>query len=328
MKILVTGGAGYVGSACLRHVAAAGHEVLAYDDLSQGHAPAVRDHPLVRGDLADTDRLAATLRDFGAEAVMHFAAATAVGESVRHPDDYYGCNVEGTRSLLNAMRTAGVDRLLFSSTCAVYGMADTPTMSETTPYDPVSPYARTKLTVEWMIRDFAHAYGLGFTILRYFNAAGADPDGQFGEDHRPEYHLIPLVLQAALGQREKILIYGDDYPTPDGTCIRDYVHTSDLASAHRLAIEATTPGTAEVFNIGTGAGQSVRDVIQACETVTGRPIPQEVAPRRPGDPPRLVADPAKLKTQLGWEPRYTDIREIVATAWEWHRTHPDGYEGS
>jgi UDP-glucose 4-epimerase len=176
-----------------------------------------------------------------------------------------------------------------------------------------------------MIRDFAHAYGLGFTILRYFNAAGADPGGAFGEDHKPENHLIPLVLQTALGQREKILIFGDDYPTPDGTCIRDYVHTSDLASAHRLAIEATTPETAEVFNIGTGVGQSVKDIITACEKVVGHSIPQETAPRRPGDPPRLVADPTKLKTQLGWEPAYTDIEETVATAWEWHSTHPDCY---
>jgi UDP-glucose 4-epimerase len=328
MKILITGGAGYVGSACLRHMAAHGHEVLAYDNLSQGHAPSVAGHALVRGDLADTDKLAATLRDFRAEAVMHFAAATSVGESVTHPDAYYGCNIEGTRSLLNAMCAAAVERLLFSSTCAVYGMANSTTMSEVTPYDPVSPYARTKLAVEWMIRDFAAAYGLGFTILRYFNAAGADPDGQFGEDHDPESHLIPLVLQTALGQREKILIFGDDYPTPDGTCIRDYVHTSDLASAHRLATEATEPGTAEVFNIGTGVGQSVKEIIAVCEEVVGHSIPQEISPRRPGDPPRLVADPAKLMTQLGWTPRFTDIREIVATAWGWHRAHPDGYMGS
>ena len=205
-------------------------------------------------------------------------------------------------------------------------MTDSPTMNETTPQEPFSPYARTKLAVEWMIRDFAAAYGLGFTLLRYFNAAGADPGGQFGEDHRPENHLIPLVLQTALGQRDKILIFGEDYPTPDGTCIRDYVHTSDLASAHRLAIEATTPETAEVFNIGTGVGQSVKDIITACEKIVGHPIPHEITARRPGDPPRLVADPAKLKTQLGWEPAYTDIEKTIATAWEWHRTHPNGYE--
>jgi UDP-glucose 4-epimerase len=306
-------------------MAAMGHDVLAYDNLAQGHAKAVAGHDFVEGSIADTDRLTGALRDFGAEAVMHFAAATYVGESVENPDYHYGNNIEGTRSLLNAMRAAGVDRMLFSSTCATYGMTDSPTMSETTPQDPVSPYARTKLAVEWMLRDFARAYGMGFTILRYFNAAGADEDGAHGEDHKPENHLIPLVLQTALGQRERILIYGDDYPTPDGTCIRDYVHTSDLASAHRLAIEATAPTTAEVFNIGTGNGQSVKQIVAACEKVVGHPIPQEIAPRRPGDPPRLVADPAKLKTELGWRPDYTDIEKTIATAWTWHRSHPDGY---
>lgn len=325
MKILITGGAGYVGSACLRHLAAHGHQVLAYDNLAQGHAGAVGEHPLVEGDIADTDRLAKVLSDFGADAVMHFAAATYVGESVENPDYHYGNNICGTRSLLNAMRAAGVGRMLFSSTCATYGMTDSETMSETTPQDPFSPYARTKLAVEWMIRDFAHAYGLGFTILRYFNASGADPGGRFGEDHQPENHLIPLVLQAALGQRDAITIFGTDYPTPDGTCIRDYVHTEDLASAHRLAIEATDTTTAEVFNIGTGQGQSVREIIAACERVVGRPIPQKVGPRRPGDPPRLVADPTKLKTQLGWEPRYTAIEETIATAWAWHKANPRGY---
>ncbi|MGI1662085.1 UDP-glucose 4-epimerase GalE [Palleronia sp. KMU-117] len=325
MKILITGGAGYVGSACLRHLAAHGHEVLAYDNLVQGHARAVGDHPLIEGDIADTERLASVLADFGAEAVMHFAAATYVGESVENPDYYYGNNICGTRSLLNAMRAAGVGRMLFSSTCATYGMTGSDTMSETTPQDPFSPYARTKLAVEWMIRDFAGAYGLGFTILRYFNASGADPDGRFGEDHQPESHLIPLVLQAALGQRAAITIFGTDYPTPDGTCIRDYVHTDDLASAHRLAIESTDTKTAEVFNIGTGQGQSVREIIAACERVVGRPIPQKVGPRRPGDPPRLVADSTKLKTQLGWEPRYTYIEDTIATAWAWHKANPRGY---
>lgn len=328
MKILITGGAGYVGSACLRHLAAKGHEVLAYDNLSQGHALSVDGHTLVCGELSDTNRLIATLRDFGAEAVMHFAAATSVGESITHPDTYYSCNVEGTRSLLNAMRAARVERMLFSSTCAIYGTADSATLSEATPHDPVSPYARTKLVVEWMIHDFAKAYGLGFTILRYFNAAGADPDGRYGEDHKPEHHLIPLVLQTALSQHERVQIFGNDYPTPDGTCIRDYVHTSDLATAHRLAIEAVEPGTADVFNVGTGFGTSVREIIQACRTVTGHPIPLEIIPRRPGDPPRLVADSKKLKEQLNWAPRYTEIEEIISTAWTWHRKHPNGYRTS
>lgn len=325
MKILITGGAGYVGSACLRYMAAQGHAVLAYDNLDEGHASAVAGHPLVEGDIADTARLTTALQDFGADAVMHFAAATNVGESVEDPDYHYGNNIGGTRSLLNAMRVAGVSRLLFSSTCATYGVSNTATMNEDTLQAPFSPYGRTKLAVEWMIRDFAEAYGIGYTILRYFNASGADADGAHGEDHVPESHLIPLILQTALGQRGKIAIFGTDYPTPDGTCIRDYVHTRDLATAHLLAIEATVRDTAEVYNIGTGTGHSVREIIAACESVTGRSIPQEVASRRPGDPPRLVADPAKLKTRLGWEPLYTDIEKTIATAWAWHRGHPHGY---
>lgn len=325
MRILVTGGAGYVGSACLRYMAGKGHEVMAFDNLVMGHRAAVDGHPLVTGDIADTDLLTGTLRDFRADAVMHFAAATYVGESVADPEYHYRNNVGGTLSLLNAMRAAGVGRMLFSSTCATYGMTQSDTMSEATPQDPFSPYARTKLAVEWMVRDFAAAYGMGFTLLRYFNASGADADGRHGEDHRPENHLIPLVLQVPLGQRDEIRVFGDTYPTPDGTCIRDYVHTRDLASAHLLAIEATTEGTADVFNIGTGNGQSVMDIIKACEAVTGQPIARTIVGARPGDPPRLVAEPTKLKTQLGWTPEYTDIKDTIATAWAWHQAHPDGY---
>ena len=325
MKILITGGAGYVGSACLRYVAEQGHKVMAYDNLVMGHRQAVGSHPLVEGDIADTELLTKTLKDFGADAVMHFAAATYVGESVEDPEYHYRNNVGGTLSLLNAMRAANVTRMLFSSTCATYGMTQSETMSEATPQDPFSPYARTKLAVEWMIRDFAHAYGMGFTLLRYFNASGGDADGQNGEDHRPENHLIPLVLEVPLGKRDKIMVFGDDYDTPDGTCIRDYVHTRDLASAHLLAIEATTEGTAEVYNIGTGNGQSVMEIIEACRKVTGHPIPLEITDRRPGDPPRLVAEPTKLKTQLGWEPQYTNIEDTIATAWAWHKAYPNGY---
>ncbi|AEI96538.1 UDP-glucose 4-epimerase GalE [Roseobacter litoralis] len=327
MKILITGGAGYVGSACLRYVAEQGHEVMAYDNLTMGHAQAVEGHPIVQGDIADTELLTNTLRDFGADAVMHFAAATYVGESVQNPELYYRNNVGGTLSLLNAMRAADVPRMLFSSTCAAYGMADSDTMSEATPLDPFSPYARTKLAAEWMIRDFAHAYDMGFTLLRYFNASGADANGRHGEDHTPESHLIPLVLQVPLSQRNKIMVFGEDYPTPDGTCIRDYVHTHDLASAHLLAIEATEVGTDEVFNIGTGIGQSVMQIIEACERVAGQSIAREVVARRPGDPPKLVADPTKIKTKLGWEPQYTDIDANIATAWAWHKARPNGYHG-
>lgn len=325
MKILVTGGAGYVGSACLRFLLSQGVDAYAYDNLVQGHCEAVPQGRFIQGDIADTAAVTDALTKIKADAVMHFAAATCVGESVDDPEYHYRNNIGGTMSLLNAMRKAGVQRMLFSSTCATYGMTPKVPMSESTPQEPFSPYARTKLTVEWMIRDFAHAYGLGFTLLRYFNASGASSCGNFGEDHSPENHLIPLVLQVPLGQRDKITVFGTDYPTPDGTCIRDYVHVDDLASAHWLAIGATTPNTREVFNIGTGNGQSVMQIIKACEEVTGQSIKVDTTDRRPGDPPALVADPAKLKTQLGWKPMYSDIRDTIATAWKWHQSHPQGY---
>jgi UDP-glucose-4-epimerase GalE len=325
MRLLVTGGAGYVGSACLRKLLAEGHDAIAFDNLSEGYEAAVPAGRLVTGDIADTAALAKVMKEHGSEAVMHFAAATYVGESVTNPDHHYGNNIAGTLSLLRAMRQSGIQRMLFSSTCATYGDNPVVPMNETAAQVPCSPYARTKLAVEWMIRDFAHAYGLGFTILRYFNASGADRDGEFGEAHDPETHLIPLLLQVALGQRDKLMLYGDDYPTPDGTCIRDYVHTDDLAQAHMLAIAATTNTTAEVFNIGTGNGQSVKEVHRACEEVTGRSIPLEITARRPGDAPALVADPSKLKTQLGWKPEFYDIKRTVETAWAWHRKYPKGY---
>lgn len=325
MRIFVTGGAGYVGSACLRMLLAEGHEAVAFDNLSEGHRQAVPGDRLIVGDIRETDALARSMKDFGAEAIMHFAAATYVGVSVENPDFHYGNNIGGTLSLLRAMREAGVRRMLFSSTCATYGDNPKSPMDELAEQVPCSPYARTKLAVEWMIRDFANAYGLGFTILRYFNASGADSDGEHGEDHRPENHLIPLVLEVALGKREKILLFGDDYPTADGTCIRDYVHTSDLASAHLLAIAATTPETAEVYNVGTGQGHSVKQIHAACERVTGRKIPYEIVARRPGDAPALVADPAKLKNKLGWKPVYPDIHAVIETAWQWHRRYPNGY---
>jgi UDP-glucose 4-epimerase len=270
--------------------------------------------------------LTQALRDFRADAVMHFAAATYVGESVENPEYHYRNNIAGTLSLLTAMRSAGVDRMLFSSTCATYGDAPECPMAEDAPQVPCSPYARTKLTVEWMIRDFAQAYGFGFTLLRYFNASGASPDGHHGEDHRPETHLIPLVLDVALGDAERLKVFGDDYPTADGTCIRDYVHVDDLASAHQLAIEATRPDTREVFNVGTGNGNSVLEIIRGCETVTGKRVPYDVVAPRPGDAPALVADPAKLQSQLGWVPAFTAIEKTIESAWEWHRSHPRGYD--
>jgi UDP-glucose 4-epimerase len=325
VRILVTGGAGYVGSACLRYLLEKGHEAVAFDSLRKGHREAVPPECLVVGDIHDTDALVRAMRTMGADAVMHFAAATDVGESVSIPDYHYHNNIGGTLSLLQAMRKAGVKRMLFSSTCATYGDNPKPPMNEQAEQVPCSPYARTKLAVEWLIRDFAAAYGTGYTLLRYFNAAGADPGGEHGEDHDPELHLIPILLQVAAGRREKIVIFGEDYPTLDGTCIRDYIHTRDLASAHLLAIEATDPHTAEVYNVGTGSGHSVRQVHAACERTTGRRIPCEVAGRRPGDAPALVADSAKLSTRLGWKPQYRDIAAIIETAWGWHRRYPHGY---
>ncbi|HEX2838670.1 MAG TPA: UDP-glucose 4-epimerase GalE [Phycisphaerales bacterium] len=325
MNILVTGGAGYVGSACVRWLVKHGHNPIAYDNMKEGHKSAVPDGRLVVGDIQSTDALAAVMGRLKTDAVMHFAAATYVGESVTNPDYHYGNNIAGTLSLLRAMQKAGVKRMLFSSTCATYGMNPKIPMSEESQQDPFSPYARTKLAVEWMIRDFAHAYGLGFTLLRYFNAAGADDDARFGEDHRPETHIIPLVLDIPMGRRKEFTLFGTDYPTHDGTCVRDYIHTADLAQAHHLAIEATTPTTAEVYNIGTGNGQSNLQIIRACEEVTGVKIPVKTAERRPGDPPALVADPAKLKTRLGWKPKYTNIVDTVRTAWNWHKANPNGY---
>lgn len=325
MRIFVTGGAGFVGSACLRHLLACGYQAVAYDNLAQGHRDAVPAGKLIIGDISDGTALVRAMQDFKPDAVMHFAAATYVGESVSNPEYHYRNNIGGTLSLLGAMREVGVKRMLFSSTCATYGMNPKVPMGEDSAQEPFSPYARTKLAVEWMIRDFAHAYGMGFTLLRYFNASGADADGKHGEDHRPENHLIPLVLDVALGKRTHIDVFGTNYPTPDGTCLRDYVHTADLAQAHRLAIAATTEKTAEVFNIGTGVGQSVLEIIAACEAVTGKKIDYKICPRRPGDPPALVASPLKLMRELAWKPEYTNIKDTIATAWQWHRSHPNGY---
>lgn len=326
MKILLTGGAGYVGSACLRLLKASGHQVIAFDNLVEGHARAVDGAELVVGDIRDTALLEKTLRDNQIEAVMHFAAATNVGESVTNPAYHYDNNIGGTLSLLNAMVAAGVKKILFSSTCATYGLNPSSPMAEDAEQDPCSPYARTKLAVEWMIRDFAHTYSMGFTILRYFNAAGASSDGRFGEYHHPETHLIPLVLQNILRGSNALKVFGNDYPTVDGTCIRDYVHIEDLASAHLLAMEAIAEDTDEVYNIGTGNGQSVLDIIKACELVSGHQVKYSTVERRPGDAPELVADPRKLQTRLGWEPQYPNIEDTVRTAWMWHKNEPDGYE--
>ncbi|MCC9604941.1 UDP-glucose 4-epimerase GalE [Blastopirellula sp. JC732] len=325
MKVLVSGGAGYVGSHTARHLMRQGHDVWIYDNLSQGHRGAVPADRLIVGDLHDGPQLTSLMRELKIEAVMHFAASALVGESVTDPAKYYRNNIVATLSLLDSMRAADVRRIVFSSTCATYGEPDQMPITESTTQSPVNPYGFTKLCIEHALADYAHAYGFGYAALRYFNASGASPDGDIGEDHDPESHLIPIVLQVALGQREAISIFGDDYPTPDGTCIRDYIHVDDLATAHLTAMEKLEPGVALKLNLGTGEGVSVREVIQACRDVTGHAIPEKIAPRRPGDPPELVADASLALKQLGWRAKYLDIRKTVETAWKWHVAHPHGY---
>jgi UDP-glucose-4-epimerase GalE len=327
MKILLTGGAGYVGSACLRWLLRHGHDPIAYDNLAEGNVPAVPDaaNRLIVGDITETDRLAQVLQVHRIEAVMHFAALASVPDSIADPEAYYRVNVIGTKSVLDAMRTAGVRKILFSSTAATYGFHSEMPLREDSPQLPETPYGTTKLAAEWLIKDYARAYGLGYTLLRYFNASGADPDGEHGEDRRHESHLIPLIFQVALGRREKLLIYGSDYPTRDGTCVRDYIHTEDLAQAHQLAVETLEPGMGRVYNMGSGTGVTVLEVLRACEEVIGRPIAHEIVSRRPGDPGVLIATPEKIVQELGWSPRHGDIRDIVRTAWQWHRQHPQGY---
>jgi UDP-glucose 4-epimerase len=306
-------------------LASAGHKVLVYDNLGKGHAAALEGFDLVRGDINDTAALADALRRCQAQAVIHLAAFIEAGESVEHPHKYFHNNTLGGLSVLEAMRQAGVDKMVFSSTAAVYGQPVNLPIQETDPTEPINPYGASKLCVEFMLRSYARAYGMGFVSLRYFNVAGASPDAAVGEGHHPETHLVPLVLQVALGARPAIKIFGDDYDTPDGTCIRDYIHVMDLAAAHVLALEASQPGQAKAFNLGNGAGFSVRQIIQTCRQVTGHAIPAETAPRRAGDPPRLVASCEKAQEQLGWKARYGDIQTIIAHAWEWHRRHPRGW---
>ena len=325
MNVLVTGGAGYIGSHILRVLAAAGHRCVAYDSLVSGHARSVGAAALIEGDIADRARLVRALRDERIGAVIHMAAFIEAGESVAKPEKYFRNNTFGAMTLLEAMREAEVGRMVFSSTAAVYGTPERVPIVETDRTDPINPYGASKLCVEHMLRAYAGAYGMGFVALRYFNVAGAHPDASIGEDHHPETHLIPLVLQVPLGRRRSIKIFGDDYDTPDGTCVRDYIHVMDLAAAHVLALDAAAGGAMKVYNLGNGEGFSVRQIIDTCREVTGHAIPAEPAPRRPGDPPRLIASAAKAHSELGWQPQYGDVQTIVAHAWAWHRSHPDGY---
>ena len=324
MKVFVTGGAGYIGSHVVRLLLEAGHPVRVYDNLAEGHAAAVPEETLVRGDLMDAQRLVEAL-DEGFDCVMHFAAHCYVGESMVNPEKYYATNVVGGLKLLTAMRRAGVRRIVFSSSAATYGEPEQIPITEEHPQKPINAYGQTKLDFEHALGFYAGAYGLGYASLRYFNAAGAAPDGAIGEDHDPETHLVPIVLQAALGQRKSVQIFGTDYPTRDGTCVRDYIHVCDLAQAHILAMERVEPGKGGWYNLGNGNGYTVREVIDVARKVTGRKIPAEAGPRRPGDPPELVASSAKIARELGWKPEYPDLETIVETAWRWHESHPNGY---
>jgi UDP-glucose 4-epimerase len=324
MKALVTGGAGYVGSVVAAQLLDAGHEVVVLDDLSRGHAKAI---PPGAGHVAvslnDGDALGEPLAA-GFDAVLHFAALSLVAESVEHPERYWSNNVGGTRNLLDAMREHGVQRLVFSSTAATYGEPETIPITEDQSPAPVNAYGASKLAVDLMIRDECRAHGLAAASLRYFNVAGASR--RLGEDHEPETHLIPLVLQAASGVRDHITVFGTDYPTRDGTAVRDYIHIEDLGQAHLLALERLESGTHHVVNLGTGDGYTVREVIEAARKVTGREIPMRDEDRRPGDPPRLIAANARARELLGWEPRRS-LEEMIADAWAWHQAHPRGYEG-
>lgn len=318
--VLITGGAGYVASHTCKALAASGYRPISLDNLIYGHPWAVQWGPLIVGDIADSSVLDQIFSEHHPIAVIHFAAYAYVGESVTHPAKYYRNNVAGSISLLEAMRRSGCKHIIFSSSCSTYGLPIQVPIPDDHPQHPISPYGRTKLMMEQIIRDYGEAYGIRYAILRYFNAAGADPEGQIGEDHNPETHLIPLLLQTVQGRRECTDVYGADYETPDGTAIRDYIHVTDLASAHLLALKhLTRTGRSLCVNLGTGQGHSVMEVIQAVQQVTGKPVAYRLTGRRPGDPPALVAKVDKASSELGWKPAIIDIRDIVSTAWNWHR---------
>ena len=320
-KILVTGGAGYIGSHTCKMLQAQGFEPVVYDNLSRGHAWAIKWGPLVKGDLQETERLVRTLQEHKIQAVIHFAAFAYVGESVEKPEMYYENNFGGTLSLLKAMQRANVKKIVFSSSCATYGNPQTESLAETHPQDPINPYGQSKLMVEKMLQDAVHAWGLQAVSLRYFNAAGADAEGDLGEVHDPETHLIPLAIQAGLGQRKEILIFGNDYPTPDGTCLRDYIHVNDLAAAHITALKKLLENsiTYDVFNLGAGVGYSVLQVIAKISEVLGVQVQSRITARRAGDPPQLVADTKKASAKLNWKPQYSDLDTLIKSAVAWEK---------
>lgn len=325
MNVLVVGGAGYIGSHMVQLLDQQNHRVVVLDNLTTGFEAAVTAGKLVVGDINDQALIEQTLRENNIDAVMHFAACALVGESVLDPAKYYKNNIVATLSLLEAMRRCDVNRIVFSSTCATYGVPKGVPITEKERQEPVNPYGFTKLVIENALRDYAKAYGFGYAALRYFNAAGASQDGSIGEDHDPESHLIPIVLQVALGQREHITVFGNDYPTADGTCIRDYIHVHDLGLAHLAALQKIEPGKGIELNLGTGNGHSVREVIEVCREITGHEIPEVLGERRPGDPPELVADASLARQVLDWKPTIPNLRDIIQTAWNWHQNHPRGY---
>ncbi len=325
MRILVTGGAGYLGSHTVRQLKKDGFEPIILDNLNTGHLQSVEHMPFIHANLLNAETLEGALRETKPDAVIHFAALSLVGESMCEPIKYYENNVCGTLNLLKALNKAGVNKLVFSSSAAIYGQPDKIPITEDAPKLPVNVYGKTKLIIETMLSDFYAAYGMKYVALRYFNAAGADEKGDIGEDHDPESHLIPIIFQVAMGKREKLTVYGKDYKTPDGTCIRDYIHVNDLARAHVLAIRhLLKDGEPAVYNLGNGKGYSVLEIIRAAEKTVGKDIPYTVGERRAGDPAVLIASYEKIKKELHWQPRY-GIGDIVRTAWEFHRRHPNGY---
>ena len=327
MNVLVVGGAGYIGSHCVRQLSQAGHRAVVLDNLVFGHRKAIpEDIHFYKEDLGNRESVEEILKSESIDLVMHFAAFAYVGESVQDPLKYYHNNVAQTVELLRAMQYCGISKFVFSSTCASYGIPESMPMTEDLVQKPINPYGQSKLDVENILKACAHAYGLSSASFRYFNASGAAADGSIGEDHDPETHLIPLAIWAAQGKREKLTVFGNDYNTPDGTCLRDYIHVDDLSRAHIAVFEKlNNPGQCLFYNLGTGIPASVMEIIRAVEDVTGLPVPFEIGDRRPGDPPALFADSNKAQQELGWTPQYTDIREIIATAWKWHQSHPDGF---